>query len=148
MVDLPPIGKGGYAKYDDRKYIGAFLTLFALARTKDTDILTPELLKAIEVMYIGVSKEWVDSSGVWDSTRPLICFTQDAIIGLIRYSLDLGVEDFKINEIQLKRVLRDVLTADKTIDLIASSLIDKFRDINDESLADKFKNLEKKINKK
>lgn len=83
-----PGGEQGAIFYDDRRYIGAFLSLFTLAKSRDRRISSDALVHARDVLFQGVSHEWIDEpSNLWDDGRPLICFSQDALLGLVNYTL-------------------------------------------------------------
>ena len=82
-----PTGQG-VTYYDDRRYIGAFLSLFTLAKRRDPELSTDPFVHARDVLFQGVSQEWIDEpSNLWDDGRPLICFSQDALLGLVHYTL-------------------------------------------------------------
>jgi hypothetical protein len=85
---LLPNPKGnGYFFYDDRKHIASFLSLLSMIKTKDPSMVDQNFLNAGEHLFDLVIHAWVDkSTGLWDNERPLICFTYDALRGLVDYS--------------------------------------------------------------
>jgi hypothetical protein len=79
--------------YDDRLYIGSFLSVLAITSDHVPELLTSDCLRAGKVLYQGVCHEWVDEvSGLWDDGRPLICFTHDALVGIVSYATHFKVE--------------------------------------------------------
>jgi hypothetical protein len=109
--------------YDDRRYIGAFLSVFAFAKSKDPDVVDDDFLHAGEVLFQGVSEEWIDEpSGMWDDGRPLICFTQDALVGLIRYSLHGQVEVISMREDEMRAAIQEALRSDDVLTAIVNCI--------------------------
>ena len=133
-----PSGPGNIF-YDDRRYIGAFLGLFAQARKADPDVMDDTFFRASEVLSQGVSEEWIDeASNLWDDGRPLICFSQDSLIGLVRYSLEGKADMVNLPDFQLRVAIRESLKSDAVIEVIFETLIEKTRQLRTQELARKF----------
>jgi hypothetical protein len=134
-----PLPSGlGNTFYDDRKYIGAFLSLFTLAKAKDPNIVTEAFIQAGNVLYAGVSDEWIDDpSNLWDDGRPLICFSQDALIGLVNFAIEGKVDTINLGEFDLRFAIRDTLKSDEVVEAIFSVLLDKARSRRDKELTSK-----------
>ena len=139
---LPLPSGTGVTFYDDRKYIGAFLSLFTLAKTKDPNIVeNTAFLQAGNVLYLGVSDEWIDeSTNLWDDGRPLICFSQDALVGLVSYAIEGKVDSINLSEFDLRFAVRDTLKSEEVIDAIFSVLLEKARNRKDKELSNTITN--------
>lgn len=137
-----PIPSGpGVTFYDDRRYIGAFLGLFAQAKKADPDVIDDTFIRASDVLFQGVTDDWIDEpSNLWDDGRPLICFSQDALIGLVKFSLEGKIDVVNLPEFELRSAIRDSLKSDIVIDAIFDTLIEKARTRRNQELAKKFEN--------
>jgi hypothetical protein len=120
-----PSGPGNIF-YDDRRYIGAFLGLFARAKTADPDVMDDTFFRASEVLFQGVSDDWIDdASSLWDDGRPLVCFSQDSLIGLVQYSLEGKADVVNLPDFELRAAIRESLKSDSVIDAIFDTLLEK-----------------------
>ncbi|HEY0139732.1 MAG TPA: hypothetical protein VGF48_02490 [Thermoanaerobaculia bacterium] len=121
---LPLPGGTGTIYYDDRKYIGAFLSVFSDIKAVDPSIISDDVVRASEAIFAGVSTEWIDEpSNLWDDGRPLICYTQDALIGLIKYTLQGAMGTVSLREDQLRRALGAALQSEDVIELLVAALL-------------------------
>src|ERR1051326_8495711 len=143
-----PTGPGSSSTfYDDRRYIGAFLSLFALAKAEDPDIVDDEAFhQACEVLFKGVSDEWIDEpSNLWDDGRPLICFTQDALLGLVKYGLEGKEDTVTLGESDLRFAIRDTLKSEEVVEAIFNVLLAKARTRKDKELTGKISGISKVV---
>lgn len=125
---LPLPSGPGITFYDDRKYIGAFLSLLTLAKAKDPNIVGDAFIQAGSVLFAGVSEEWIDEpTRLWDDGRPLICFSQDALLGLVNYFLEGKVDTVNLGEYDLRFAIRDTLKSDEVVDAVFNVLLEKAR---------------------
>jgi hypothetical protein len=132
---LPFPGAAGTVSYDDRRYIGAFLGLLALAKKKDGSVVTEDFIRAGDSLFRGVADDWIDDpTNLWDDGRPLICYTLDALVGLIRFVLYGRVDTVNLRENELRAALRDVLASTEVVEAVFSSLVQKARSRKDDEL--------------
>lgn len=137
--------KSGKMSYDDRGYIGSFLSVFSLAKNNDPDVLTDDFVQAGEILYKGVSEEWIDEpTNLWDDGRPLISFTQDALIGLVKYSLEGTVGEIRIRENDLRVAIKEALASNDIADLVYDKVIDRANKQIDRSLSNRIMKAVKK----
>jgi hypothetical protein len=143
---LPLPSGPGLTFYDDRRYIGAFLSLFTLAKERDPNIVGDAFIQAGNVLFLGVSDEWIDEpTRLWDDGRPLICFSQDALIGLVNYAVEGKVDTINLGEFDLRFAIRDTLKSDEVVDAIFTILLEKARNRKDKELSSKLNNVAKAI---
>jgi hypothetical protein len=132
---LPFPGAAGTVSYDDRRYIGAFLGLLALAKKKDGSVVTEDFIRAGDSLFRGVADEWIDDpTNLWDDGRPLICYTLDALVGLVRFVLHGRVDTVNLRENELRTALREVLASTEVVEAVFSSLVQKARSRKDGEL--------------
>ncbi len=135
-----PLPTSGNVFYDDRRYIGAYLSLFALAQRVDPDVLTEDLILAGSVLLGGVLVEWVDeSSGLWDDGRPLICYSQDALLGLVNYGTGGIVPVVSLREDVLRNAIREALASNDAVDIVLDAIRKVHKRQEDNALAGKFR---------
>lgn len=135
---LPLPSGPGITYYDDRRYIGAFLSLLPKAKSADPNVVDNAFIRAGEVLFQGVSDDWIDETAdLWDDGRPLICFSQDALIGLVSYAVEGKVDMINLPEFDLRFAVRDTLRTEEVIDAVFSVLIEKIRDRGEQQLRDR-----------
>jgi hypothetical protein len=123
---LPLPSGPGVTFYDDRRYVGAFLGLFTQAKKGDPNVVNDSFIKASEILFQGITDEWIDEpSSLWDDGRPLICFSQDSLVGLVKYSLEGRVEMVNLPEFELRTAIKDALKTENVIDAIFETLVEK-----------------------
>jgi hypothetical protein len=126
-LPLPGLN-GGTAFYDDRGYVGAFLTLFALAKSVDSEIITDSFQRASEELARGVAEEWIDEpSGLWDDGRPLICYTRDALVGLVQHGIRGVRPRIILRESDIRSAIRDALTSNDVMDAVSNAVLVRAR---------------------
>jgi len=136
---LPNPTGGGTIFYDDRKYIGSFLSLLSLIKVKDPDMVNEEFIGAGEMLFRAVSTEWRDDpTGLWDDGRPLICYTYDALKGLIQYSLEGAVGTISLRENDLRDAIRAALDSTDIGDIIWRKIREKHLSLQDKEFQEKF----------
>jgi hypothetical protein len=160
MTDLPsasglqrdffhslPLPTGpGTTFYDDRRYIGAFLSLLAIAKAKDPNVVDDVFIRAGEILFLGVSDEWIDEpTNLWDDGRPLICFSQDALLGIVNYFLEGRVDTVNIGENALRTAIRDTLKSDEVAEVVFNVLLEKARNQKDKEIQGKMNTVTKGI---
>jgi hypothetical protein len=68
-----------------------------------------------------VSDDWIDDpSGMWDDGRPLICFTQDAIIGLVQYLLHGQTDVISLREHEMRSAIQEALRSEDVLNAIVT----------------------------
>ena len=128
----------GITFYDDRKYIGGFLSLLTLARAKDANIMSDAFARAGDVLFSGVIEDWIDEpTSLWDDGRPLICFSQDAMVGLVNYALEGKVDTLNLTEFELRSAIIKMLKSDEVVDEVFNGLLEKIREVKEKGLSEK-----------
>jgi len=121
---LPMPAGAGNMYYDDRRYIGGFLALFALAKANDPNVVTEDFIDAGVTLWGGVTKEWIDeTTGLWDHGRPLVCYSQDAILGMVRYAQEGVVNSVTLRENDLRSAIKDALANDAVVDAVVEAIV-------------------------
>jgi hypothetical protein len=121
---LPLPGMSGTASYDDRGYIGAFLSLFALAKEEDNEVVTDDFVSAGEMLLAGVGDEWIDDpSHLWDDGRPLICYTRDAMLGLVNHALEGFVPKLTLREDEIRLAIREALASSEVVEAVMNTVL-------------------------
>jgi hypothetical protein len=117
-------GRGDSA-YDDRRYIGSFLSIFSLMKSAEPDIVEDEFVAACEALYQGVTDEWIDeNTNMWDDGRPLICFSLDAMVGLVEYGLGGRVEELRVRGDVLRKAVVDALGDKEVVKLVTEKVME------------------------
>jgi hypothetical protein len=121
---LPLPTMSGTASYDDRGYIGAFLSLFALAKEADNDVVTDDFVCAGEMLLAGVGDEWIDDpSHLWDDGRPLICYTRDAMLGVVNHALEGFVPKLTLREDEIRLAIREALASSEVVEAVMNTVL-------------------------
>lgn len=130
----------GTVFYDDRRYIGSYLSLFTLAKVKHPDVISNEIIDAAEIIYTGVSDEWIDEpSNMWDDGRPLICYTYDAILGVINYGMGGKIDSLSFKENELRSAIKEALSSSDVIDSVYEYIRDRAKNQIDKSFTEKLR---------
>lgn len=130
-LPLPGLA-GGTAFYDDRGYVGAILSLLATAKSVDPELVTDQFVRAGEELFRGVSDEWIDEpTDLWDDGRPLICYSRDALIGVVRHALEGVVPRLLLREDEIRAAVRDALVSSDVIDAVSAAVLEKARRIEE-----------------
>lgn len=121
---LPLPGVNGTASYDDRGYIGSFLSLFALAKEVDSEVITDDFVRAGEVLLTGVGDEWIDDpSHLWDDGRPLICYTRDALLGFVHHAVEGFVPKLTLREDEIRLAIREALASSEVVEAVMNTVL-------------------------
>jgi hypothetical protein len=121
---LPLPGVNGTASYDDRGYIGAFLSLFALAKEADNEVVTDDFVCAGEMLLTGVGDEWIDDpTHLWDDGRPLICYTRDAMLGFVHHALEGFVPKLTLREDEIRLAIREALASSEVVEAVMNTVL-------------------------
>ncbi len=117
----------GTESYDERRYIGAYLGIFALAKEKDPTIIESEakmFVKATTELSAALRDEWIDKSLlIWDDGRPLVYYASDAMFGLLLYYSTGQIMKFSIREDILRIKIKEYLTSTKFVDEFVEKLM-------------------------
>lgn len=123
---VPLAGVQSVAFYDDRRYIGSFLSLLVLAKSKQKEVVDDSFVKAGQILFQGVGGEWIDGpTRLWDDGRPLICYSLDAMVGLVRYSLEGDVGLISLRQGDLRIAIREALNSPELVDVLFDCLVDR-----------------------
>lgn len=123
-----PYGPGSFF-YDDRSYIGSLLSIIAEMTSKYPDMVDDELAHAGDRVLEGLSStdDWRDESGLWDVGRPLICWTREALVGLVSYGLSGQTSPLILRETDFRMAISDALKSRFVIDAIIEEVKNKQR---------------------
>ncbi|HEV2962476.1 MAG TPA: hypothetical protein VG649_11665 [Candidatus Angelobacter sp.] len=123
---IPLSGASGVAFYDDRRYIGSFLSVLALAKSKYPDVQDEDFFHAIDILLEGVREEWIDEpTGLWDDGRPLICYTQDALVGLVTHAVYGQVDMISMRENEMRIAIQEALRSEDITTVMLSFIKSK-----------------------
>ena len=116
----------GTESYDERRYIGAYLGIFALSKEKDPTIIETEAKKfekATTEISAALRDDWIDQSlSIWDDGRPLVYYANDAMFGLLHYYSSGQIMKISIREDILRTKIKEYLTSTKFIDEFINQL--------------------------
>lgn len=108
--------------HDDRGYIGWFLFVLTLARTRDPEVATEAFERAAEVFSSALQTEWIDdSAGFWDDGRPLLCYARQALGALVAYSRVGTRPPLTLKDQELRTALRSALQNPDVVDTLVSA---------------------------
>jgi len=123
-----PGSAAGTVSYDDRRYIVSFLPLFDIAKARDPNIVSETVVRATAVLDGAAREEWIDApTDLWDDGRPLVCYSQDALVGLVKHALQGEGAAMNLTETDLLITMREVLQSDEIVSTLCSDLVDKCR---------------------
>src|SRR5258708_6329086 len=133
-VPLP----SGTTYYDDRRYIGSFLSLPSLAKAKDPDLVSDDFVRAGEILFRGVSDSWIDEgTDLCDGGPPLICYSQDALIGLVRHAVEGAVGEISLRENDLRTAIREALQSDEVVNTVYDAFMERAVTLKEREVIDR-----------
>jgi hypothetical protein len=106
--------------YDERRYIGAYLGIMALAKEVDPNVIEGKAEKYQKVtseLVSALRSDWIDQGySIWDDGRPLVYFAVDAMLGLLRFYSSGKIFEITIREDILRIKLKEYLSSPGFID--------------------------------
>lgn len=116
----------GTESYDERRYIGAYLGIMALAKEKEPSLIETEaanFIKATTELSSALRSDWIDQAlSIWDDGRPLVYYASDAMFGLLQYYSTGQITTVSIREDILRIKIKEYLTSPKFVDDLVSRL--------------------------
>jgi len=110
----------GTESYDERRYIGAYLGIMALAKEEDPIIIEAEAEKFQKVtsqLASALRSDWIDqATSIWDDGRPLVYYAVDAMLGLLQFYFSGEISTISIREDILRIKIKEYLSSSRFID--------------------------------
>ena len=110
--------------YNDRGYVGGFLTPLTLIKNKTPEAFDTELERVGKIVLDGLMSDWIDDpTKMWDDGYPFVCDTMDAMIGIINYAKGGIIKNFVIKETMLGAIIQEALTSKEVLDQVVSQIV-------------------------
>ena len=110
--------------YNDRGYVGGFLSTLTMIKTKSPEVFDAEFENVGKIVLDGLTSEWIDEpTKMWDDGYPFICDTLEAMIGIISYVKGGIIKNLVIKETVLGTMIQEALASKDVVDQIVSQII-------------------------
>jgi hypothetical protein len=111
--------------YNDRGYVGGFLTTLTLIKKQTPEAFDAELERVGKVVLDeGLVDDWIDEpTKMWDDGYPFICDTFEAMLGIINYAKGGIIKSYSIRETMLGAIIQEALTSREVVDQIVSQIV-------------------------
>lgn len=73
---------------------------------------------------------------MWDDGRPLICYTQDALNGLVRFALKGTVGTITLRENEIRTAIKETLSSGEVVDTFLRAFLERAKDESDRKFTD------------